>query len=915
LEFLRKVAAELAEKMKDPADLAIVTPNRRAGLFLKKYIQENAAQKKPVWLPQLFSIEDFISRVSELELPDPFSLVFTLYEIYGRSFDQPKPFDTFYPLSGMILSDFDEIDLSLADTKELFRDLANVSELAKPDGNPGTLMASFSHLTQNLSSLYTGFTKELLARKEATYGLALRTLVDPFEPARFSRWKKIWFAGFYALTRAEERLIGLLKEHGIAETFWDIDAAYFEDTRQEAGYFLRENPVVRKSDPVNWITRDLETGLRDILIIGTPGRAAQAKVLGDILKKEADPENDTAIVLPDETLLFPVLHSLPETTKHINVTMGYPLKNTSLYRFICALIDLQDGWTGNGEKPFHFRDAARVLLHPYILPMAEGPIREYLKEAAEKNRNVLDRSDLTLFDERVSSLFEHAEGTGPFMSMIRKALKDVVNSLKNDVHFSPEIETIVRFYTQLKRIEDLMTGHGIVMELSTFWNLIREIMGTASVPFVGEPLQGLQIMGLLETRTLDFKNVYILSVNEGVLPKGKSQNSFIPNDVRKAHGMKTWAHEDSIYAYTFYRLLQRAEKVRIFYNTINDPFGKGEKSRFLGQLLHEHAEKYPNSKLGHQIVSVKPVFDPETAISVDKDEEIIRKLKGLTFSPTGLQTYADCSLKFYFQKLCGLKEQKELLETADAAVMGSVIHQVLSRLYQPLRGKAVTEIDLKGMLEHVSQGVREVYDRLMGGGADLEKGRNFLNCHIIETLLGNYIRNERPGKTVLELEKTYTRQIRISGFDVILEGKTDRIEKHLNRIDIIDFKTGRTDSLDFELRKERTRGELIEEFRKKGQVLQLLCYFVLAAEKCGGGPDARFRLSLYSFKDQRDSGSPTFLHSGKDGPLVLGPGDMPAAEAVVIQVLEDLFDKEKPFEQTNDTKACEHCPFAEVCGR
>ena len=915
MEFLRGVVDDLAGQNINFGEIAIVTPNRRAGLFIKKYIQENDSIKKPVWLPQLYSVQDFISTVTELDLMDRFSLVFQLYGIYINCFQNPRSFDTYYQWSNIVLSDFEELDLYLVDRDKLFKHLRDISQIEESFGGSGPMMKGFTRFAENLQNLYTGFSQDLLEKNQAYYGLALRRLVENFDLSLFKKWDKIIFAGFYALTKAEQKLIELLLGEKKADIYWDIDNYFFEDKKQEAGHFLRENPIIKGHENIKWISDNLRSNPKKIEIISTAGRVAQAKVLGHFLENKQDQENDTAIVLPDESLLFPVLHSIPDSFKHINVTMGYPLKNSSLFFLISAIIDLHNNRGADPDASFHFRDVIRILNHPYLMPLAENEIREFLNEAKENKQVLLSSEDLQGFDPRINFIFKTVTSVDSFIIYIKKIARDIVNSLKSDVHFSPEIEYIYQFYTRLQRIEDIISEHSIILELKTFWNLLGEIIDTTSVPFLGEPLQGLQIMGLLETRTLDFKNVYILSVNEGILPAGKSQNSFIPNDVRKLFGMETWKHRDSIYAYYFYRLLQRAENVKIFYNTVNDAFGKGEKSRFIDQLLHEYPIKNPLAKMEHKIFNIRSVFEKPKLISIKKDEKIIGQMSTMRFSPSRLQTYVECSFKFYLKYVVKLEEQQELVESADAKDFGTVIHRVLNRIYQPVKGELLSEKNIAAMLSIYTQTVEQVYLEEMGT-VDISKGRNYLYCRIIETLIHDYLKNEKPGKTVIETEKDFTKWLKLDSFQVKLYGMVDRIEQRNNTIDIIDFKTGIINSLQFNLDEQRSEEVLFAELRKKSQVLQLIFYYYLAADSIGREKDLFFRLGIYSFKEQREVGKTRYLSEAKNKNYYLSKkGGYSGIVAILKQIFGDLFDKESPFQQIDENSKCGYCPYSEICGR
>jgi RecB family exonuclease len=913
MKFLQKIVNDIADKGIDTGRLAVITPNRRAGLFIKKYIQENPKIAKPAWLPQLFSIQDFVSTASDTDVPDKLELVFRLYQSYSGCFKNPKSFDAYYPLSHIILSDFEEIDLALADREKLFALLKNISLLETSGRAETAVMKSYSQFAENMSDLYRLFTDDLLKSNQACYGLALRRLIDAFDPALFEKWEKIIFAGFYALTKAEQKIIELLTECGKADIYWDMDQYYFADSDQEAGYFFRENRLIQKSRDVKWMHDDFAEIPKNIKITGAAGRTAQAKLLGHFLLESHDAD-ETAIVLPDESMLFPVLHSIPDFYKKMNVTMGYPLKNTSMFRLLKALIDLHKNRL-NPEQPFHYKDISRILLHPYILPMDEEKIRGFLENAKTNNSVLMKPEQISCFDPRVNHIFRGISSPDDFIRYMQEILKSIADFLKEADHFPCEIEYVFQFYTQMQEMADLIHSYPVPLALQTLWNLMIEIAQTASVPFLGEPLEGLQIMGLLETRTLDFKNVYIMSANEGVLPAGKSQNSFIPNDARREFGMNTWAHRDSIYAYYFYRLIQRAQNVTIFYNTESGAFGNGEKSRFIDQLLHEYCRKSGTESGKPSVYSIKPVFEETKKIRVQKNDEMLRKISAMRFSPTMLQTYVDCGLKFYLQYCAGLRETEELLEYADAREFGSVIHLALEKLYAPLINKKINDSDILNMKKIFKQIIREAYLEKLGS-ADISRGRNYLYCRIIETLIENYINNEKSGRTILDTEKGFYRAFDYAGMTLKLYGKADMIISDHDAVDIIDFKTGKISSLHFDIHADYSAEMLFEALEKKPQVLQLLLYYYLVSGSNEPYASSHFRIGVYSFKEQKEAGSIKYLSPDKNGFYLFDSSEAhEKTERILRIMLDDLFSKNRDFTQTEDTDKCGYCPYKKLCGR
>jgi len=916
MEFLAKVVDELAGRNIDFSNYVMVTPNRRAGLFLKKYIQKNEKISKPCWIPELYSIRDFISIVSHVYLIDNLSLVFRLYPVYRSCFKNPKSFDQFYEWGKMVISDFNEIDLYLIDQNKLFTSLRQISSVDKEFDRGGAVIKGFIKFSEHLQQLYTVFTAGLLKDKQAYYGLALRKIIEQFDLSWFDQWDKVIFAGFNALSDAEQTLMETLQDQGKAEIFWDIDTYFYEDETQEAGYFFRKNPLINNNPKVTWITDELSNASKKIDVIGVPGRTVQAKVAGEFLKKEIPQQNDTAIVLPDESLLFPFLNSLPEDLKQVNVTMGYPLKNTGIYHLLTALIDLQNNKEASDTgSTFFFRDVRNILLHSYVLAMDRITVNQFLKECLEENRVVITEQELKIFTHNIHYMFTPIFSYSSFIEYVKTILQNIVTSIKEKEGFSLEIEYIYHFYTQLQKMEDTIAEYDLELELTTFWNLFKSVIEGTSVPFLGEPLQGLQIMGFLETRALDFNNVYIFSANEGILPASRSKNSFIPYDVRKYYGMVTYEHEDSIYAYYFYRLLKRADTVKIFYNTESDEFGKGEKSRFIEQLLREYTSKNKQAEVRETIFNIKTRYSKPETLIIRKDDDIVEKLTTMKYSPTRLQTYVDCSLKFYLKYICGLEEREEVIESADNRVFGVVIHKVLERLYRPLVGETISEHHLENLKEKYELVCEQVYQESLGN-VNIRKGRNYIYCSTIKTLISQYLDNEVSGKTIIRDEEQIERNIAVDKKTIQLYGKIDRIERYAGFTDIIDFKTGTIDSLQFKFRNDYDTTFLFDQLQKNEQILQLICYYFLVAGAGYISSDTRCRLGIYSFRNQQNREPVQYLKQGRNNDYHFkGRTEIGKSIPVLKHIITEILDSDTPFQKTENIDNCEYCPYKNICGR
>ncbi|MBN2415976.1 PD-(D/E)XK nuclease family protein [bacterium] len=916
MEFLRRVVSDLNGRGIDLKRTAVVTPSRRAGLFLKKYLYDREGASNPVWLPDRFSIQDFVAAVSRITLLDHLSLVFKLYPVYRAVFNSPRPFDAYYQWGSIVISDFNEIDLCLCDRGTLFEKLQNLSRIGTESAGNTPMVNEFIRFAGALKDLYFSFTSRLLETREGYYGLALREIPGDFDADRFSRWDTIVFAGFNALTAGEQTLIAGLEEAGKALVYWDIDAWFYDNDAQEAGRFFRKNPRIDRST-ASWIDDDLRTLPKTISITGTAGRAGMAKVLGSLLAEEEQfAQDDTAVILPDETLLFPVLHSLPDRISRINVTMGYPLKYTALYNLVEAVFDMHIDAGGGSEGAFRYASVAAVLRHPYIYPMAEEAVEEILALSRDQQLAFLQQDLLQPLNRLIPGLFEPVSATGDMVALISNLLRQIASWIEAgdpEQHLF-EIEYLFQFMTRLQRIAGFLEDYEVHTDIPTFRRLFRDVIQSTSVPFIGEPLHGLQIMGLLETRSLDFKHVIILSVNEGILPAAQAGETYIPNDVREDAGMPTSLHQDAVYAYYFYRLLKRAEKVTILYNTVHDSFGKGEKSRFIEQILHELASAGPAVTVRETIASIEPVFDAAAEIVIPKSEEIMALLASRHYSPTSLQTYLNCSLRFYFTYILGLAREDDVLETADASVFGTILHEVLNRLYRPLLKKPLTTEHISDMKERATGLVSEIYREKMGT-ADLARGKNYLYREIIETLVLEYLEGERPGLTVLSTEERFSAVYESASGPISLLGYIDRIQTDGTAADLIDFKTGTVSSLAISSFADLSSDQLREKLREKSGVLQLLIYCLLTCRS--GRVDSRLDLRpcLYSFRTQREGKGARFLDLG-DGAARLRPKAAAAAAGRVLDaVCEPLFDPDDPFRQTADRPVCAYCPFVTVCGR
>jgi len=958
--FLEKTADYLYTKYGDKiSDLCIVVPNRRAGLFLQKYLGNSIG--KTIWSPAIFSIEDFLINISGLRLCDPTQVLFELYEIHKELEGQnAQPFDEFTSWAQQLLGDFNEIDSYLIDAKDLFSFLNEAKALSVWNLDNRPLTDFEKQYLRFFNSLYTYHEQlgiRLLSSNLAYPGLLFRKTAGQIgELLEKMTWGKIIFAGFNALTKAEEVIIDRLVSLGKTEMLWDADAYYMEDERQEAGFFLRMWKRKWGNQPFNWIEKDFAASSAKIRIIGVPYHVGQAKLCGELLAGQLLRDHraeDTAVVMMDEQVLLPVLNSLPPEVKELNITMGLPLRQTPVYDLFDTIFRMHENVSrfersgSPGEEKFYYRDILRVLQHPYAARMAgtllKGNIfilEDLVAEIRAGNRVFLGKEELVrsgagIFAGSLGFLepvFESWQDPVKIIESLRKIiayLRDgFISGEKESRSAQIEIEFLYAFSRIIYRLSTLIEKYDAIKNLKVFHSMFNQLAGFTSLPFYGEPLRGLQMMGMLETRTLDFDNLILLSVNEDLIPSGKTTQSFIPFDIRRHFQLPTYKHKNAIYAYHFYRLIQRAKQVFLLYNTESDELGGGEKSRFIKQIQQELRIYNPNISIEEEILVTSPLKTSSSPdLQVPKTGEVAEMLmkKAETgFSPTSINNYIQCSLKFYLQDLLGLREDKDVEETIDSLVLGLAIHETLEKLYRPYQDMVLTVETIDKMLPLYSSTLDNSF-RKKFKGSDVAYGKNLLLVRVASILVKKFLEKEKERigdlrkdgstVTVTYLEKPLADRISIGfgnkSIDVKLKGFVDRIDKIGEEWMIIDYKSG---SVSPSVLKFTEWNELKED-SDLGKVVQLYTYAYLfrhgRSEKA-----VNIRAGIISLRKLNEGFMqvPSLSSAEKNGSLI-GEEDLAEFEKILREILEEVYDFSIPFMQTEDVKRCENCDFVNLCNR
>ncbi|MBX2910919.1 MAG: PD-(D/E)XK nuclease family protein [Cyclobacteriaceae bacterium] len=941
--FLKDIAQKIAARP-NLGGLTIVFPNRRAALFFQKYLSEGLA--RPTWSPRLVSIESFFSSLSELREPDRLSLIHRLYRVYNEVMGSEEPFDRFYFWGDMLLRDFDEVDKYMVDAPLMFRDLSKLKELdesfdfltegqrgflkgfwANFEEKPAGSKESFLKVWRKLPKVYATYVKSLKKEKLGYEGMVHREVAVKAMGkgilGKDERGTDYVFAGFNALTKAEETLIGYFVGEGAA-CYWDLDAYYVEDNWQEAGRFFRQyrnHPVLSKTfeaPPANF-----KGAPKEIKLTGVPQRIGQAKLVGQALGAGLPPGDEmekTVIVLPDEAMLLPVLHSLPPGLPDVNVTMGYSLGNTPLYNLLDLLIELQLHRSGSH---FSHRQVTAILAHAYVLNFVKEQAQEIKYGIIEANRVYIPQEELALPHTLLEELFQLVgpEGASEYLLGVVKTLG---TSFSDGQGFDKEYA--FHFYRHLSRLHEVLHEAGKHPDWRGFQKLFRQVVISQKIPFSGEPLKGLQVMGVLETRNLDFENVFLLSLNEGMLPSAARQGSYIPHSIRRAYQLPTHDHQDAMYAYLFYRLLQRAKKVSLYYNTEPDVIGNGEMSRFAQQLVYESGLGISHHVLHNpvQANAIEPVAIAKTGEVMALLGKYI-KSKGVQegkrdLSPSALNDFMECKLKFYLKHLAGLREAGEVEEDLDARLFGNLLHDVVYWFYEGMAKENNGRVE-KAMFRDWPKRVDQLIDKafiklyhLDPGKPVTYEGQRIVVRTIAREFVGRIIQHDKAYApfAVEALEAKFSGAVAIEGHEVMLGGKIDRVDSKDGTVRIIDYKTGND-----ELVLEDIASLFNREGKRNKAAFQTMLYAYLYYRE--RKVEARIVPGLMNRKNLFDHnfsfGHPLGKGSKKKGAIEDARQYFDEFEKLLVNALEDLYDPESPFDQTTNLKACSWCPYKGICRR
>lgn len=956
--FLKLVAADLYKHTEgNLAHTAVVFPNKRAGLFFNEYLAQES--ESPIWSPAYVSISELFRSLSPWEVGDPVKLVCELYKIFRRETQSTETLDDFYFWGEMLISDFDDADKNRVDTDKLFSNLQDLRNIMDDytfidDEQEEAIRQFFQNfsierrtalkerfisLWNVLGNIYKGFRESLASQNIAYEGMMYRHVIEHLDVDKLP-YEKYVFVGFNVLNKVEHTLFTQLKDAGKAVFYWDYDEFYMKENRQavthEAGEFIRRNLRDFPSPLSGELFKNLSKP-KEVHYIASSTENAQARYLPQWIRNNlTTPEKETAVVLCNEALLQPVLHSLPAEVKHVNITMGFPLSQTPVYSFLITLLELHTHGFNFKSGRYTFQSVVTLLKHPYTRQLT-GQAELLEKELTRNNRFYPLPGELGK-DEFLTQLFTPLSGNLNLCIRLSETLQQVASIYQANTSGTEDTdafnqlyrESLFKAYTTINRFRTLIEEDELTVQSETFRRLLVKVLSTTNIPFHGEPAIGMQVMGVLETRNLDFRHLVLLSVNEGQLPKSGGDSSFIPYNLRKAFGMTTIEHKIAVYAYYFYRLLQRAERITLIYNTSSDGLNRGEWSRFMLQFLIE----WPHP-ITRQFLEAGQSPQGTSSITVEKTPDVMRRMQSLfdvranpkaKFSPSALNYYLDCPLKFYYRYVAGLSAPDEVSAEIDSATFGSIFHYAAEHIYKDLttHGKVINKEALETLLrnevklqDYVDTAFKKLFFNVPQNEKPEYNGVQLINSAVIARYLKQLLQNDlryAPFTFIaseMEVDEPIDIQTPKGVIKSRIGGIIDRMDSKDGTLRIVDYKTGGDADTP-----PHVESLFIPDKKRSNYVFQTFLY---AAIMCRKQPTMKIAPALlYIHRAATETYSPV-IQMGESRKPKEAVEDFSKYEKEYRErlqgLLEEIFNPEKSFTQTEIIEKCTYCDFKALCKR
>ena len=934
--FLQLLANDIINKYGEHFNhLTIIFPNKRAGLFLAEELSKLI--KHPVWMPEILTLSEYIEKHTGLHKADNLTLTIKLYKAYTEVSGSHESFEEFYFWGTMLLGDFDDVDKYLADAKDLFSNLVALKEIETnfpylTEEEIAAIQKFWSSFNANkysheqeeflkvwnkLYATYTAFRTALQKDKICYEGMNERYFCEHID--EYQHPEHLVIAGFNALNICEKQIFSYFQNLGKASFYWDYDVYYTANEHQEAGLYIRENLKLFNNElDIGHFNNFLHNN-KKIEYISVPSSVGQAKLLEQLTSHLInDNPRDTAVVLCDEQMLIPTLHSIPEYIKKINITMGYPARKTSVAALISLLCDLKNYSKQEGSIIYYYYKPVIALLnHKLIKELCPQDINK-ITDFINQNNIIYIQEKYLLFHPLTKAIFSPEDENIP--SYLLRILNLLTRTTLNIEADSIEKEFIFSIYTQIQNLQNTFKEEGIEPEEKLYIQLITKVINNITIPFSGEPLEGLQLMGLMETRMLDFKHLIVLSANEGILPKNSLPSSFIPYNLRVGFRLPTPQHQEALFAYYFYRLLQRSKDIKLLYTSGIKGFNSGEMSRFLYQIKYESGLSIKESSFQNRISTQNP-----QVISIPKTKEILEILEqykvsdNKALSPSAINTYLDCPLRFYFRHIANIKEKDQIAEELDQRLLGTIFHDCSQTLYNTVSGGKITSDAIDALLKnekqietHIFNAYQKIYSKQIY--QLLDSGSNELLLNVVKKYIQAMLRYDKSITpfTIIALEQRFYVPVsaKIDGQmqSIFIGGYIDRVDKTEQGIRVIDYKTG-VDTTDFKNIPSIFDSE--NQTRNKAALQTMLyCMMYDYTQPC----NLPLIPGIYNTKQLFGKNYDYHLVCDKNTISNFRLFEKEYREELT-SLLNKIFSAEYPFTQTDNEKKCTNCSYADICRR
>lgn len=880
-----------------------VLPSRRAINYFKKSLSKQV--NTSILVPEMYSIEDFIKEVSQLEILNPMQLAFSFYHVYQTVVpeNEKESFDVVYNWSQVLLQDFNEIDRYLIDIEHFFSNLSAVKDLEhwSLSQQPTEMLQKYLNFWRKMPVYYKAFSAYLLQQKAAYQGLAYRQASYCYYSYLASSEKEIVFLGFNALNAAEQFIFQETIRQKKGTVIWDIDQHFLTHPEFGVARFIQSyarnwEVFSQKEEPIEASTTKFSEA-KQIHTYATTKQVGQAKLVAHLLQQMTPEEmKETAVVLGDEDLLPVLLNHLPANVSEVNITMGLPLNKTPFASFFDLLISLHT----KPKETWFVKDVFQLIEHVFVTHVAGKEANAFKQALVQQKLFFLTTEELLQKASdypQISHLLKLALGNdNDVPDNLMQSCLSLIQHIKSNQQ-RQDLFTEYAYYFDLffKRLRDQIRKQETPIQLSTFYQLYKDSLALESLNFEGMPFEGLQVMGMLETRLLDYKNILITSVNEGVLPAGKSLNSYIPFDLKVAFGLPTYREKDAVYSYHFFRLLQRAENIHLIYNNDASGMDKAEPSRYLLQLKtfslprHQYTETFWT--LPTPALRIQPLI-------ISKTPEIISSIKQLFsngVSPSALTTYIRNPIDFYKRYVLKVQEENEFEEEVSYRLYGNILHQTLEDAYQPYVGKVLTKEDLKE-IKKITPALLKLNFEKEFSTQGLQRGTNLISTHIATQQLDRFLAVEEEflatnEVVIQQLEERQIKELKLDGIDFIvkIKGIADRIDLvNNNTLRIIDYKTGKVEARELIIKQDFS--ELATDY-KYSKAFQVLTYALFFEEKLTS--QLQLHSGILSFKNLNSG----YLWFQADKNKAIDEPVITAFKQVLASLLSEILDINHPFEE------------------